>query len=193
MNKSATSTGENHSRFTHLIKRAVLLSILVSLHSTLPAIAQEGDAGTHPTSPIASTDPIRSIRDAAEAAENRAVPDVPIEKAADLGAVSPQLIAKTFLATAYCLKGQTAAGIPVRRGIVAADPKILPLGSVVRIDAGQYSGIYTVLDTGGAIRGQRIDIFLPTKSEAIRFGSRRIKVQVLRHGWEPNPGAANAG
>lgn len=191
MNQSATSTGENHSRFAYLCSRAVLLSVLVTCPTTLPAIAQEGEAGIHSASPIASTDPIRTIRDEEDAAAT-ADPTSSTENAPLIGAVSPQVIAKTYLATAYCLKGQTAAGIPVRRGIIAADPKILPLGSVVRIEAGSYSGIYTVLDTGGAIRGQRIDIFLPTKAEAMRFGSRRIRVEVLRHGWEPAPALAKA-
>lgn len=189
MNTSATSTGED-SRFTHLWKRAVLLSILVTLPSTLPATAQEGSAGSKTIPPIASPDPIRAISAAAAAAETTAATSATTETAVPAGAVDPKLITKTYLATAYCLKGQTASGIPVRRGIIAADPDILPLGSVVRIEAGTYSGIYTVLDTGGAVRGQRIDVFLPTRAEAMRFGSRKIKVEVLRRGWEPAPVAS---
>ena len=73
----------------------------------------------------------------------------------------------------------------LRRGIIAADPKVLPLGSVVRIQAGSYSGIYTVMDTGGAIKGRKIDIYIPTRKEAIVFGARKVKVEVLRRGWEP--------
>ena len=96
-----------------------------------------------------------------------------------------------FSATAYCLKGRTALGHGVRRGIIAADPRVLPLGSIVRLHAGKYSGIYTVMDTGGAIKGRRIDIYLPTRSEAIGFGSRKVKVEVLRHGWEPDQGQAS--
>jgi 3D (Asp-Asp-Asp) domain-containing protein len=186
MNKSATSTGGSCSRFTHLCNRVLLSSMLVTFPCTLPVIAQEGEVGFKSTTPVASPDPIRNIRDAAVKAES-AEPIAPAGDAVPPGAVEPQVIAKTFLATAYCLKGQTASGVLVRRGIIAADPKILPLGSVVRLHAGSYSGIYTVMDTGGAIRGQRIDIYLPTRAEAIRFGSRRIKVEVLRHGWEPAP------
>src|SRR4051812_5846171 len=110
MNKSATSTGEVLSRFTHLSTRVLLLGILVSLPSTLPAIAQEGEVSLKSTAPIASSDVIRSIRDAAEAAETTAGPIVPAKDTLLPGAVSPQVIAKTFLATAYCLKGQTATG-----------------------------------------------------------------------------------
>src|SRR5258708_3403722 len=51
-----------------------------------------------------------------------------------------------FVATAYCVKGQTASGLKVRSGIIAADPRVLPIGSIVRVVAGDQSGIYSVLD-----------------------------------------------
>lgn len=86
----------------------------------------------------------------------------------------------SFKATAYCLKGRTASGSGVRRGIVAADPRILPLGSTITISAGQYSGVYTVADTGGAVKGKKIDIWVPSCSEAIRFGKRTVKVAISR-------------
>ena len=84
-----------------------------------------------------------------------------------------------FQATAYCLRGRTANGGSVRRGIIAADPRFLPLGSRVQISAGAYSGIYTVTDTGGAVKGRKIDIWMPNCSEANRFGSRGITVSRL--------------
>src|SRR5687767_8307378 len=59
----------------------------------------------------------------------------------------------SFKATAYCLKGRTANGSGVRRGIVAADTRVLPLGTQIQIEAGSYSGTYTVADTGGAVKG----------------------------------------
>ena len=87
-----------------------------------------------------------------------------------------------FQATAYCLKGRTASGVNTRPGIIAADPRVLPLGTVVHIRAGRYTGTYTVLDTGGRIKGHTIDIFLPDYVEARRFGRQRIKVKVLSRG-----------
>ena len=86
--------------------------------------------------------------------------------------------ASNFRATAYCLKGKTANGGSVRRGIVAADPRILPLGTRITIDAGSWSGSYIVTDTGGGVRGNKIDVWVPTCSEARQFGSRSIKVRV---------------
>ena len=82
----------------------------------------------------------------------------------------------SFRATAYCLKGRTAMGGSVRRGIVAADPRVLPLGSQIEIDSGSYSGTYTVADTGGSVKGRKLDIWVPSCSEANRFGRRTVMV-----------------
>jgi len=82
----------------------------------------------------------------------------------------------TFSATAYCLQGKTAMGHGVRRGIIAADPRFLKLGSRVTISAGPWSGTYLVSDTGGAIKGKKIDIWVPSCSEARKFGRRGVQI-----------------
>ena len=81
-----------------------------------------------------------------------------------------------FSATAYCLSGRTAMGHGVRRGLIAADPRVLRLGSRVYVNAGQWSGTYLVSDTGGKIKGKKIDIWVPGCSEARRFGRRNVEV-----------------
>lgn len=85
----------------------------------------------------------------------------------------------SFSATAYCLSGRTAMGHGVRRGIVAADPRVLRLGSKVMITGGGYTGTYLVSDTGGGIRGRELDIWVPSCSEARRFGRRSVNVILL--------------
>ena len=90
--------------------------------------------------------------------------------------------ASPYVATAYSLRGRTASGRMVSRGLIAADPSVLPLGSRVRLDHPGYSGEYIVADTGGAIRGRRIDIWTPSSSEAMRFGRRTVKLTVLSYG-----------
>jgi len=87
-----------------------------------------------------------------------------------------------FNATAYCLRGRTANGGSVRRGIVAADPRVLPLGTRIYLNAGAYSGNYVVADTGGAVRGRKLDIWVPNCSEAMRFGRRSVSVNILGRG-----------
>lgn len=85
----------------------------------------------------------------------------------------------SYVATAYSLRGRTASGQMVSKGIIAADPRFLPLGSRVRLQAGSYSGEYVVADTGSMVRGRRIDIWTPTAREAMRFGRRLVKLTVL--------------
>jgi 3D (Asp-Asp-Asp) domain-containing protein len=88
-----------------------------------------------------------------------------------------------FEATAYSIEGKTASGRTTREGIVAADPRVLPLGSRIRVHgAGRYSGEYVVADTGRAIRGREIDIYMPEHKEARRFGRRDVRVEVLDYG-----------
>jgi len=90
--------------------------------------------------------------------------------------------ARTFTATAYSLRGRTASGKLVSRGLIAADPALLPLGTRVRVEAGFFSGDYLVADTGGAVRGRHIDIWTPTAHEAMQFGRRAVKLTVLSFG-----------
>ena len=94
-------------------------------------------------------------------------------------AAGSTLKAMAFRATAYCIKGKTALGSAARRGFVAADPRILPLGTRIEIQNGAYSGTYTVADTGGAVKGHILDIWVASCAEAIRFGRKSVMVTRL--------------
>jgi 3D (Asp-Asp-Asp) domain-containing protein len=104
--------------------------------------------------------------------------------------VAEKVESDTYTATAYSLRGRTASGAAATQGIIAADPRVLPLGSRVRIDAGSYSGEYVVADTGGAVRGKRIDIWTPSSRDAMRFGRRAVKLTVLQLGGKRGKSAA---
>ena len=84
-----------------------------------------------------------------------------------------------FSATAYCRKGRTESGLRSATGILAADPRVLPIGSVVRIN-GPAAGVYTVMDTGSRVKGHRIDIFIANCTAAKRFGRRSVSVRLLQ-------------
>ena len=92
-----------------------------------------------------------------------------------------------FSATAYCKGIVTASGVPVQSGVAAADPELLPVGSVVEIDSlpRRYNGIYTILDTGPAVQGRLIDVYMWSCNEALQFGRRPMHLTVLRLGWNP--------
>lgn len=96
--------------------------------------------------------------------------------------LNEKLSARAFSATAYCLKGRTASGGNVKRGIVAADPRVLPLGTRISMNAGSYSGSYLVADTGGSVKGRKLDIWVPSCSEAKRFGRRNVTIAVVGKG-----------
>lgn len=92
-----------------------------------------------------------------------------------------------FSATAYCKGETTASGVGVRTGIAAADPAVLPVGSVIRLETPnpRYSGVWTVMDTGPAVRGRSVDLYLWSCKEALQFGRRKVRLSVLRLGWSP--------
>ena len=126
---------------------------------------------------------------AAEAARPEAAATLVEPVNADSKNTAPEVLTRTvvlpgeiYSATAYSLRGRTASGKPVARGVIAADPRVLPIGTRVRVDAGAWSGEYVVADTGGAVRGRRIDIWTPTSGEAMRFGRRAVKLTVLEVG-----------
>ena len=65
-----------------------------------------------------------------------------------------------FSATAYCKGMVTTSGVAAQRGVAAADPEVLPVGSVVDIDSigASHNGIYTVMDTGPSVQGRQVDL-----------------------------------
>lgn len=125
-----------------------------------------------------STSKSNSARIAELDARARALAAVPAPSTA--GAVLPPSPAAgvrslTVVATAYALPGHTATGSPVGWGAVAVDPSVIPLGS--RLNVPGY-GLGVAADTGGAIRGARIDLWFPSVAQAHAWGSRVVTVTV---------------
>lgn len=80
--------------------------------------------------------------------------------------------------------GITASGLPVKIGHIAVDPKIIAMHSKVYIEGqdkvgNQYTGIYTATDTGGAIKGNRIDVYMEDTDEMYIFGVRQMRAFVI--------------
>ena len=72
--------------------------------------------------------------------------------------------------------GRTAMGIPARFGVVAVDPRVIKLGTYVYVE--NY-GFALAADTGGAIKGNKIDLCFNSRAEALRWGRRPVKVHIL--------------
>ena len=130
--------------------------------------------------------------------DNSAATTATVEPEGGMGTLSAGLMTEApvvgptaYVATAYSLRGRTASGLNVSKGLIAADPRLLPLGSRVRLDAGTYSGDYLVADTGTMVKGRRIDIWTPSGREAMKFGRRTVKLTILSYGGKRR--AAHAG
>ena len=100
-----------------------------------------------------------------------------------------------FTATAYCKGATTASGISVKSGVAAANPHMLPEGSVVQVNGvpPDHEGIYTVLDTGPKVQGRHLDLYMWSCNEALEFGRRPVSLTVLRLGWDPKNSAPSLG
>ena len=72
--------------------------------------------------------------------------------------------------------GITANGNKVKKGIIAADTNVLPFGTKVYIEG---LGVFTVDDTGSAIKGNKIDVYMDNVDDAIKFGRQHRKVVIL--------------
>src|ERR1700749_104226 len=67
----------------------------------------------------------------------------------------------SFSAPAYCKSLVTPSGVAGQSGVAAAEPELLPVGSVIEIDSlsQKYNGIYTVMDPGPAVQGRQLDLY----------------------------------
>lgn len=81
------------------------------------------------------------------------------------------------LATAYCLTGTTASGQPVHHGAIAVDPRVIRMGT--RLYVPGY-GRGRALDTGSAVHGYHVDLWMASCVQARLWGARHIRIRVLR-------------
>lgn len=166
------------------IAAAALLTAFL-LFAAKPSVAETAGSQSQQTSEpprIRRQEP--RVTASASDSSAKAVPETPRGKMVEprKTAEIPVSLPVHYVATAYSLRGRTASGKFVSQGIVAADPRFLPLGSRVHVQAGAWSGEYLVADTGGAIKGRRIDIWTPSTRDAMRFGRRTVKLTVLSYG-----------
>ena len=83
-----------------------------------------------------------------------------------------------FEATAYCYTGnRTATGTWPSRGTIAVDPEVIPLGTRLHIEG---YGEAVAEDTGGAIRGEIIDLYMLGRNEALSWGRRQVEVRIIK-------------
>jgi 3D (Asp-Asp-Asp) domain-containing protein len=82
----------------------------------------------------------------------------------------------SVIATAYCNHGVTASGYIAARGTVAVDRRTIPLGSSLIVPG---YGFGRAWDTGGAIKGHRVDVWFSSCRQAILWGRKRLRIKLL--------------
>ncbi|MDP4085434.1 MAG: ubiquitin-like domain-containing protein [Bacillota bacterium] len=99
------------------------------------------------------------------------------------GSIGKEFYVSTTAYTADCngCSGHTSTGIDLHSNpnvkVIAVDPRIIPLGTKVYVEGYGYA---IAADTGSSIKGYKIDVFFSSKSDAYRWGSRKIKIKVLQ-------------
>ncbi|WP_419742834.1 SH3 domain-containing protein [Paraclostridium dentum] len=83
----------------------------------------------------------------------------------------------TVNASAYAGHSITATGTTPKWGTIAVDPSVIPYGTKVYIP--KFDMVFTAEDCGGAIKGNKIDIFMNSESECTTFGRQNIEIQIL--------------
>lgn len=167
------------AELTRLTERAeategALLSARADRSGYVAALAQERQLTTRQ---IAS---LEARAQAAETVSAALVPASPSPSVAEELAPLTSVVSAggsklTVLATGYALPGTTATGLPVGWGIVAVDPAVIPLGTRMSIP-GYGEGV--AADTGGAIKGRIIDLWFPTREQALAWGQRTVTITI---------------
>jgi len=143
-------------------RRLLTAERLTALQSRARA-AEERSAGI--TQAAAASAPPQATAEATATA-----PDTPAPPAAATGT-------RTFVAdaVAYHLPGKTASGLPVGVGVIAVDPTVIPLGTRVFIPG---YGPAVAADVGTAIRGNIIDLWMPSTARALAWGRRTVTITI---------------
>ena len=109
-----------------------------------------------------------------------------VESSEESSEQSPEGETITVTATAYTAKcdgcsGVTSTGVDLNANpnakVIAVDPNVIPLGSEVYVEGYGYA---TAADVGGAIKGNKIDLHVPTKEEAVNWGAQQVNVTVIK-------------
>jgi 3D (Asp-Asp-Asp) domain-containing protein len=119
----------------------------------------------------------RGARAARAAAEALAAAP-PADRSSPAAGEAPAPVAAgtvTVTATGYAIAGLTATGMPTGYGVVAVDPGVIPLGSRLTIP-GYGEGV--AADVGSSVRGHAIDLWFPSRAEALRWGRRTVTITI---------------
>nr|MDH3177082.1 LysM peptidoglycan-binding domain-containing protein [Bacillus pumilus] len=155
-----------------------LNSDIIMVGSTLSVVGQSSAPVS--SEPVQKQEPVQK-----EQTTKKAAPKKETAKAESSSASQSVQKEMTVTATAYTandggISGITATGVNLNKNpnakVIAVDPNVIPLGSKVYVEG---YGEAIAADTGGAIKGNKIDVHVPSKSQAKNWGVKSVKVKVL--------------
>ncbi|MEH7504434.1 LysM peptidoglycan-binding domain-containing protein [Neobacillus drentensis] len=186
---SVSQIMEWNKLITDLIHPGLNLLIFDGLNTTNIAVTEEPMKPAAPTASVASPAPAKAEeapKPAAQASNPKAQEpkesEPAVEAASTSNTSSREITVKATAYTASCegCSGTTATGINLKANpnekVIAVDPSVIPLGSKVYVEG---YGEAIAGDTGGSIKGNRIDVFIPSQQDAINFGVKQLKVTIL--------------
>lgn len=125
-------------------------------------------------------EPVDTEKEAPQQPKESTKSQVATDQSSDAEGRTLSVNATAYTAECTGCSGITATGVNLNNDrnakVIAVDPNVIPLGSKVHIEG---YGTYTAADTGGAINGNRIDIHMPTRGQALDFGRRSLEVTIL--------------
>ncbi|MEH7416616.1 LysM peptidoglycan-binding domain-containing protein [Neobacillus drentensis] len=168
-NAEATANKEE-STVTNNLEKPVVKSVVTATGPAKTTNPKPVPAA-QPSKPAAVTQPAKPI-----AVSQPAKPESSEETN------TKEITVKATAYTASCegCSGTTATGVDLKANpdakVIAVDPKVIPLGSKVYVEG---YGVATAADTGGAIKGNRIDVFIPTEDKAMEWGNKHITIKII--------------
>jgi 3D (Asp-Asp-Asp) domain-containing protein/LysM repeat protein len=148
----------------------------VEAASVGPAQKSEQAAPVEQTKPAEQTKPVEQ----SEPAESTKKAET--NESNDQAGIEKEITVRATAYTADCqgCSGTTATGVNLKANpdakVISVDPSVIPLGSKVYVEGYGYA---TAADTGSAIKGNRVDIFIPNEKDAVNWGVKNVKVQIL--------------
>ncbi|PEZ84045.1 LysM peptidoglycan-binding domain-containing protein [Bacillus sp. AFS017274] len=135
------------------------------------------------TKPVEQSKPAEQTKpvEQSEPAESSEKADTNNESSNQAG-IEKEITVRATAYTADCqgCSGTTATGVNLKANpnakVISVDPSVIPLGSKVYVEGYGYA---TAADTGSAIKGNRVDIFVPNEKDAVNWGVKNVKVQIL--------------
>ncbi|MBS4189882.1 LysM peptidoglycan-binding domain-containing protein [Bacillus sp. FJAT-49705] len=139
--------------------------------ATAPSTSNTGSKQSTPEATAPST---------SNTGSKQSTPEATAPSTSNTGSKEITMEATAYTASCEGCSGITATGINLKANpnakVISVDPTIIPLGSKVYVEG---YGEAIAGDTGGAIKGNRIDVFIPSQQDAINFGVKQLKVTIL--------------